>query len=78
MQLQVHSFIIGDVEDPEIYAAEPIIAFEQSNKGQWLHEHSYKQMAFNIVADPSIYGYRVIVSAWLRDTDLTYYRLKWC
>lgn len=77
MRLLVHSFNMGDVEDPEIYAAEPILQFEQSEKGQWLHEHSYEQMMFAIIMDNVTYGYRCDINAWLRDKDLTYYKLKW-
>jgi hypothetical protein len=34
---------MGDVEDPEIYAAEPIIAFETTEQGKWLHANSTRQ-----------------------------------
>jgi hypothetical protein len=37
---------MGDVEDPELYAAAPIIEWEKSEKGQWLHEHSRQQMEY--------------------------------
>lgn len=77
MKLVVHKFIMGDVEDPEIYAADPIIDFERSEKGRWLHTHSEQQMEFEIVPDPHVYGYTVHILAWLNDKDLTYYNLKW-
>ena len=77
MKLVVHKFIMGDVEDPEIYAAEPIMEFERSEKGQWLHEHSEKQMEFEIQPDPHVYGYSVHIQAWLSEENLTYFKLKW-
>lgn len=77
MKLVVHSFIMGDVEDPEIYAAEPIMEFEKTDKGQWLHTHSEQQMTFDIVPDPTIFGHRVVVHAWLTEQDYIFYQLKW-
>ena len=29
----VHEFIIGDVEDPEIYAADPLLKWQESEEG---------------------------------------------
>ena len=40
MKVIVHEIEMGDVEDPEIYAAGPIIDFEQSEKGRWLMANS--------------------------------------
>lgn len=77
MKVLVHKFSLGDVEDPEIYAAEPILAFERTELGQWLVENSYKQMTYDIVADPSTFAYKVVIHAWLRERDLTFYKLKW-
>ena len=68
---------LGDVEDPEIYAAGPILDWEKTDKGQWLHANSYEQMTFDILVDNASYGYRINIHAWLRDDALTYYKLKW-
>jgi len=77
MKVLVHNFWLGDVEDPEIYAAKPLLDFEKTEKGQWLSEHSYNQLTYNIQSEYITYGYRVIIHAWLDAKDLTYYRLKW-
>jgi hypothetical protein len=77
LKIVVHKIPMGDVEDPEIYAAEPIIAFEKTAKGQWLHKHSCEQMTFNIYPNPETYGWVVVITAWLEEQDLTYYKLKW-
>ena len=77
MRLQVATLFLGDVEDPEIYAAGPIIEWEKTEKGQWLHANSYEQMMFDVVADNISYGYRINIHAWLQDEALTYYKLKW-
>ena len=77
LKLLVHKIALGDVEDPEIYAADPILKFEKTEKGQWLHAHSCEQMTFNIYPNPETYGFVVVIHAWLNEKDLTYYNLKW-
>ena len=73
----VHSILIGDVEDPELYAAAPILEWEKTEKGRWLMANSYKQMEYKVVSDPSAYSYRVVLYAWLTEEDFTFYQLKW-
>jgi len=68
---------MGDVEDPELYAAVPIIEFEKSAKGHWLTENSKQQMEYIVRPNQETYGWMVIIFAWLEEQDLTYYRLKW-
>lgn len=77
MRLLVATLFLGDVEDPELYAAEPIMQWERTDVGKWLHDNSYEQMTFDIVADNVMFGYRINIYARLRDEALTYYKLKW-
>ena len=76
-QIIVHSFKMGDVEDPEIYAAQPIYEWEKSEHGQWVMQHSKTQPMFHIKADHSRLGYQIDITAELIDEDLTYHSLKW-
>ena len=71
-----HSFRMGDVDDPEIYAAMPIHEWEQTEQGQWVMEHC-KDPKFNLLPDPSWLGHRVIIYGSLEDKDATYFNLKW-
>jgi hypothetical protein len=77
MKVRVHEIALGDVEDPEIYAAEPMLNFERTEQGQWLHKNSYKQMEFIIRPNEATYGWKVIIFAFLKEKELTYYKLKW-
>ena len=77
LKIIVHKIPMGDVEDPELYAAAPICEWEKSAKGQWLHEHSKQQMEYIVRPNQETYGWMVIIFAWLEEQDLTYYRLKW-
>ena len=77
MKICVHTFYMGDVEDPEIYAGEPLYQWEKSEKGQWVMNHSIDQPYYNIIPDPNTFGYRCTIFADLLDADLTYFKLKW-
>lgn len=77
MRIVVHNILIGDVEDPELYAAAPILEWEKTEKGRWLLANSYRQMEYNVVPDPSVYSNRVVLYAWLTEEDYTFYQLKW-
>ena len=73
----VHTILIGDVEDPELYAAPPILEWEKTEKGRWLMANSYRQMEYKIVPDATVFGHRVVLYAWLTEEDFTFYQLKW-
>lgn len=77
MKVHITTLRVLNEEDPEVYAAEPILEFERTEQGQWLVENSYKQMTYDIVADPSTFAYKVVLHAWLNEKDLTFYKLKW-
>ena len=77
MKYIVHTIEMGDVEDPEISAAAPIIDFEQSEKGRWLMANSYKQLEFTIHPNSRTYGWKVVIWSYLNEQDLTFYSLKW-
>lgn len=72
-----HQFTLSDVEDPEIYAAQPIWQWEQTEQGQWCKEHSTSPVSYRVVADYNVWGYRVDIYGELAPADLTFYNLKW-
>ena len=71
-----HQFRMGDVEDPEIYAAGPILDWEKSEVGQWVMEHAVETPVFNIHPDMESYGYKITITGQLEERDEVYYRLK--
>ena len=77
MRIRVASMFLGDVEDPELYAAEPLLSFEKSDKGQWLKKHSYRDMEYSIIPDHEKMGFIVGVFAWLDEKEMLLYKLKW-
>lgn len=75
-RILVHEFTMSDSEDPWLYAAQPIWAWEQTEQGKWIKENSIDP-EFTVTVDHHTMGYRVGIIASLSEQNLTYYKLKW-
>ena len=73
----VHRFKMGDVEDPDLYAAQPLWEWQQSEMGQWVMNHAVDQPEWRRHMNVSLYGYEYIVVAKLTARDYTFWVLKW-
>lgn len=71
-----HEFTMGDVEDPEIYAASPIYEWQQTDQGKWVLEHC-SNASYKIMADYTSFGYRIVIYGDLSQEDATYFTLKY-
>ena len=71
----IHKFRLGDVEDPDIYAAGPIWDWQQTDKGKWVMKHGLDP-TYSIFADPLTYGYSVNISAHITPKRWTEYVLR--
>ena len=67
---------MGDVEDPEIYVAQPIYEWQQTEKGKWCMENSVDPQ-YTIGADANSWGHRVTLYGGLEDKDAVFFELKW-
>ena len=76
-EIVVHTFQLGDVEDPELYAAGPLIDWEKSEQGQWVMEHAVEQPYWIRSLDYNSYGHVYRIVARLSEQDQTFWRLKW-
>ena len=73
----VHRFRMGDVEDPDLYAAEPLYKWQQSEMGQWVMKRAVDTPEWHRQHDMLQYGYECDVVAKLKDIDYTFWTLKW-
>jgi hypothetical protein len=73
----VHEFTMGDVEDPDLYAAIPLIEWEKSEVGEWVMRNAVEIPSWHRTADPIAYGYRYQIRAKLRGPALTEWLLKY-
>jgi len=75
--LVVHSFNMGDVEDPDLYAAQPLLEWQESEVGKWVMEHAVDVPFWHRMVNPTTYGYQYHVIARMRAKDQTFFQLKW-
>jgi hypothetical protein len=75
--VMVHEFTMGDVEDPDLYAAEPLYEWQNTEAGQWVMAHAVETPFWHRTVDPASYGHKYCVIARLREQDQTYWTLKW-
>jgi hypothetical protein len=73
----VHHFTVGDVEDPELYAAIPIMKWQESEQGQWVMQNAVEPPYYMRETDYVSYGYRFAIVARLAGANLTFWKLKW-
>ena len=72
----VHAFQMGDVDDPDLYAAQPLIEWEKSDAGQWIMKNAADTPTWHRMADPSTYGYKYQIRAKLMGPVLTEWLLR--
>jgi len=75
-EVVVHEFTMGDVDDPDLYAAQPLWEWQQSEKGQWIMENSVETPSWYRIPDTLQYGYKFQVRAKLSGPRLTEYLLR--
>ena len=75
-QLIFHTFTMGDVDDVEIYAAQPLWEWQQSEQGQWVIANC-QDPKYNIGPDGRSWGHRVTVYGEVEDSAATFFQLKW-
>ena len=73
----VHSFTMGDVEDVEIYAAEPLWKWKNSEQGQWVMKHSITEVEWHQQVDFATMGHKIYVTAVLSGPALTEWLLRY-
>ena len=74
--VQVHEFILGDVDDPDLFAARPLHKWAESEVGKWCIENAEETPYWVRSSSYEIHGYRYIVMARLSEQNETYFRLR--
>jgi len=75
--IKVHEFNMGDVEDPDLYAAQPLWEWQETEAGKWVIEHAVETPFWHRIVNPHTYGHTYYVIARLREQDQTYWKLRW-
>ena len=76
-KLVVHRFRVGDAEDPDLYAAEPILDWERGEAGMFVMKHAIGQPEWHRNIDHASYGYQYVIVAELEAKKLSEFYLRW-
>ena len=72
----VHRFRMGDVEDPDLYAAQPLYEWQESEQGKFVMEHALGTPIWHRQADPVNWGHQYIIVAELEMKKLSEFYLR--
>ena len=75
-ELVVYEFNLGDVEDPDLHAAEPLWKWQSSEMGKWIMSNAIEPPSWHRVPDQLQYGYRYQIRAKLMGARLTEFLLR--
>jgi hypothetical protein len=73
----VHTIRMGDVEDPDLFVAQPIYEWQQTEAGKWIMENSNPTPSWHRNMDYTTYGYTYQIRAYLTHKQLTFWKLKY-
>ena len=74
----LHEFVMGDVEDVEIYAAEPIWRWQQTEAGKWCMENCIPDsIVWMTSIDHHTMGHRIVIQGEMTAENYTYWQLKY-
>ena len=73
----VYQFSVGDVEDPDLYAAQPMWNWQESEQGKFVMEHAVDQPEWHRQLDHTSYGHKYAITAELESKKLSEFYLRW-
>jgi hypothetical protein len=73
----VLEIVIGDVEDPDLFVADPIYKWQQTPAGQFVMEHAEEKPYWTRNIDYRTFGHAYHIMARLSEQNETFWRLKY-
>jgi len=73
----VHRIKMSDVEDPDLYVAQPIWEWQQREQGKFIMEHAVDEPQWHRQLDQFTYGYQYAIVAELEKKKLSEFYLRW-
>lgn len=71
----VHEITMGDVEDPDLWVADPIWKWQQTEAGKFVMEHAVQEPYWISSVDYTSYGTVYKIMARLSESNETFWRL---
>jgi hypothetical protein len=75
-EVVVHTFTMGDVDDPDLYAAQPLWEWQESELGKWVMNNATEPLCWYRSVDLTSFGHRYFITAIFRGPRLTEWLLK--
>lgn len=76
IRYRVHTILLADVDDPDLYVAEPIYKWQQTEAGKYVMEHSCPKANWHRHINVATYWYEYFITAYFTPEQLTYWKLK--
>jgi hypothetical protein len=78
----IHKVIVkkirmGDVEDPDLFVADPIYKWQQTDAGRFIMENAEQAPEWHRTIDTNYYGYVYLITAELEEKKLSEFYLRW-
>jgi hypothetical protein len=73
----VHEITMGDVEDPDLFVADPIWKWQQTDAGKFVMEHAVEPPYWIRQLDYNTWGHKYGIMARLSEPDQLFFELKW-
>lgn len=73
----VHRFKMGGVEDPDLYAAQPLLEWQESEIGKWVMSHAIESPEWHRMHSQLFYCHEYAVTAKFKEKDYTHWLIKW-
>lgn len=71
----LHQFELGDVDDPEIYLAQPVWEWQQSFEGKQVMNYVKGNLYYHINPSKYGFGYTITITGDIEGKYATYYSL---
>lgn len=72
----LHTFTMADVEDPQLYAAEPIYQWQQTPAGKFCMEKATDLEFHTYIIDHATMSYKIAITGWITEKHATFLALK--
>jgi len=74
----VYKFKMGDVEDPDLYSAAPMLQWEKTEEGKWVMANAVPEsVKWQRYPDPVNFGYEYSIRATFSKENYIFWKLKY-
>ncbi len=75
-KIVVYRFLVSDVEDPDLYAAEPLFKWQNSDAGKFIMKHAIETPEWQRHLNVATYGHEYVVVAQIERKKLSEFYLR--